>query len=244
VSYADFITLLFAFFTTMYAISNVDVQKLSALKEAMQAAFDTMDLEPGTHAAGPAGPPAGQAPAPPPVPEPSRPARAGAPETPLEDVRQTLLARLQDAIAQEKVALEMDPRGLVVSIRETGSFATGSADLSRDAQTVVGEIARTLADIGNLIRIEGHSDDRPIHTPRFASNWELSTARATSVVAYLVEREELGPERLSAAGYAEFHPRVPNDSEENRARNRRVDVVILNPTTSQSEEPGYRGDRP
>ena len=82
-------------------------------------------------------------------------------------------------------------------------------------------------DRTNQIRIEGHTDDVPIHSARFASNWELSTARATAVVQWLIEREGMTPSRLSAAGYGEFHPRVPNDSTEARARNRRVDVVIL-----------------
>ncbi len=86
------------------------------------------------------------------------------------------------------------------------------------------------------MRVEGHTDDVPIHTARFASNWELSTARATIVVAYFVE-SGVWPTRLSAAGYAEFHPRQPNDSDASRARNRRVDVVVLNPGTVEREEP-------
>jgi len=77
----------------------------------------------------------------------------------------------------------------------------------------------------------------PIHTARFASNWDLSTARATTVVAMLVTDNTLPADRLSAAGYGEFHPRVPNDSDDNRAKNRRIDLVILNQTVSQAEEP-------
>ena len=87
------------------------------------------------------------------------------------------------------------------------------------------------------LRVEGHTDDVPIQTGRYASNWELSTARATTVVTYLLQDAGLAPERLSAAGYGEFHPRAPNTSPENRARNRRVDVVILRPETIASEEP-------
>jgi chemotaxis protein MotB len=134
------------------------------------------------------------------------------------------------------VDLELDPRGLVVSMREAGTFSTGRADLSADAQAVLAELARALAEVGNSVRVEGHTDDVPIHNERFASNWELSTARATGVVAYLLQ-QGVPPDRLSAAGYGEFHPREQNDSDANRARNRRVDVVVLNPVTQAREEP-------
>jgi chemotaxis protein MotB len=125
----------------------------------------------------------------------------------------------------------------VLSIREAGSFATGSADLSLVARGLLGDVATSLREVGNFVRVEGHTDDVPIHTPRFASNWELSTARATTVVAFLLEAG-LPPRRLSAAGYGEFHPRVENDSDASRARNRRVDMVVLNPVTLAREEPG------
>jgi hypothetical protein len=97
-------------------------------------------------------------------------------------------------------------------------------------------LAKTLRPLGNSIRIEGHTDDRPIHTARYSSNWELSTARASAVVAFLIETHDFAPGRLSAAGYGEFHPRVANDSPTNRARNRRVDIVILN-SASAAQEP-------
>jgi chemotaxis protein MotB len=87
------------------------------------------------------------------------------------------------------------------------------------------------------VRIEGHTDNVPIHTERFASNWELSTLRATTVVRFFIDRAGVAPERLSAAGYAEYFPRVPNDSDANRAMNRRVDIVILTAETQRTEEP-------
>jgi chemotaxis protein MotB len=148
---------------------------------------------------------------------------------------------LKPAVADGRVSLEMDRRGLVISIRETGTFKTGSADLSETTRSLIGEVGASLRTIDNLVRVEGHTDDVPIHTQRFASNWELSTARATAVVAYLVQDFGVQPDRLSAAGYAEFHPRVPNADDASRARNRRVDIVILNQTTSQAEEPGTPG---
>ena len=117
----------------------------------------------------------------------------------------------------------MDPRGLVISIRETGSFTVGSADLSESARTLLPEIGGPLSELDNPIRIEGHTDDVPIRTPRFHSNWELSTARATSVITFLVETVGIDAQRLSAAGYGEFKPRRPTAT---RTRGHRTGVSI------------------
>jgi chemotaxis protein MotB len=234
VSYADFITLLFAFFTTMYAISTVDARKLTLVVDSMNAAFAKGDvaalperLGTGT-SPGPSKPDV--------LPKAVHPGSEVHTEVPLEALKVRLQTQLTGQITDGLVDVEVDPRGLVVSIREAGSFGTGSADLSLVARGVLEEVAQSLHDIGNLVRVEGHTDDVPIHTPRFESNWELSTARATAVVAHFLARG-LSPARFSAAGYAEFHPRVANDSDANRARNRRVDLVILNPVTVAREEP-------
>jgi chemotaxis protein MotB len=152
-------------------------------------------------------------------------------------LRQQLAARLERQIAQGHVEIGVDARGLVVSIREAGSFPSGSAALSESARTLLAQVAAPLSELPHPVRIEGHTDDTPIRNSRFGSNWELSTARATQVIAYLQKDLGLAATRLSAAGYGEFHPRVPNDSPEARAQNRRVDLVILNTTTSTAEEP-------
>jgi chemotaxis protein MotB len=219
VSYADFITLLFAFFTTMYAISTVDAKKLNSMAASVQVAF-----EPNT-AAGTTVPPRVE------------PVAVGVPKVSgpsdqlgLVDLETRLTARLAKATSENRVEIENDHRGLVVSIRESGSFAPGSTDLSGPAQALLNDLGAALVEVGNKVLIEGHTDDVPIRTARFASNWELSTARATAVIAYLLDHFAIRPERLSAAGYAEYHPRVPNGSAENRARNRRVDIVILRPS--------------
>ena len=101
----------------------------------------------------------------------------------------------------------------------------------------MGRVGTVLIALPNAVRVEGHTDDTPIKNARFASNWDLSTARATRVVAYFILRAGLQPERLSAAGYSEYHPRAGNTTTEGRARNRRVDIVILNSTTAAAEEP-------
>jgi chemotaxis protein MotB len=225
ISYADFVTLLFAVFVTMYAISRVDAQKLRTMAESMQQAFQPgmasgasmIALSPGAAVAG-------------------KPAVvSGTPG--LEGLRARLAAQFVAQNVQGWVDLEIDSRGLLISIREVGAFAAGSADLSAEAQTLLQSIGAVLAGVDNQIRIEGHTDDVPIHTSRFASNWQLSAARATTVVAFLLEHTETRPERVSVAGYAEYHPRVPNTSEAGRSLNRRVDLVVLNSATQSTEEP-------
>jgi len=236
VSYADFITLLFAFFTTMYAISTVDARKLGTVVSSMQAAFAAGKAE---RPVGPGGMPQKLL-LPVPPQQGARPDVARRGDTPqgleVHEVKAKLQTRLASQVESGLVDVELDPRGLVVSIREAGSFATGRADLSPVIQDVLAELAQALSEVGNAVRVEGHTDDVPIHNDRFKSNWELSTARATAVVAFLLERG-LQPDRLSAAGYGEFHPRVGNDSDASRAQNRRVDIIVLNPLTQAREEP-------
>ena len=119
-----------------------------------------------------------------------------------------------------------DRRGLVISLPESATFASGSATLTREAETFLTRLAEVLRPTTAEMRIEGHTDDVPVAGGRFGSNWELSTARASAVVLYLLANATLAPERLSAAGYGEFHPRAPNATPEQRALNRRVDVVV------------------
>ena len=227
VSYADFITLLFAFFTTMYAISTVDARKLSSMVESMNEAFDSRGIA---------------VPAPDAAPPRRADGKSVARPTPEEEERR-LAAAIRERLAGTAVDVEIDRRGIVVSLREAGSFPTGSADLAPAAREILAGLSSTVGDDpGTKLRIEGHTDDVPIQGGRFRSNWELSTARATSVVTFLVEQAGVSPQRLSAAGYGEFHPRVPNVTPADRARNRRVDIVILYDGTAQAEEPGRPGD--
>lgn len=222
VSYADLITLLFAVFAMLYASSTVDAKKLSAVVDSMKLVFAGTGanrsgvLDSGSVHLLPA--------------EPLR-------RDDLSVVRSLIASDLMREIENGQVTVETDQRGVVVSIREAGSFPTGSAELPPQAKELFARLARRLHGIPNAVRVEGHTDDVPIRTPQYASNWELSTARATRVVAFLMNEADIEPGRLSAAGYAQFHPVARNDSPENRARNRRVDLVILNATTRTLEEP-------
>lgn len=207
ISYADFITLLFAFFTTLYAISTVDDAKLSRV---------AVGLQEGLHS-----------------PASVRDAHGAIPTTGLSlltqeqlDARVVLERDMAEDLRSGRMELLEDGRGLVLSIPEASAFVSGSAELSDASQQAIARLAASLRELRNPVLIEGHTDDVPIHTVRFASNWELSTARATAVVQWLIERGGVDASRLSAAGYGEFHPRVPNESAQARARNRRVDVVI------------------
>lgn len=216
ISYADFMTLLCAFFLTMYA---------AVLAKTAE-----------------------QTPTPAPVPaavvEPAVPAQPSAAEQAAADAARraaTLRDEVEIALAPELAAgylqLIDDPRGLVIEVPEAGSFEVGQADLSREAAAMLGRVAGVLTTLPNAVRIEGHTDDTPIRTSRYQSNWELSTARATRVVAFLIGDGSLAPARLSAAGYGEFRPRAANASPAGRARNRRVDLVLLNDATARAEEP-------
>jgi chemotaxis protein MotB len=219
VSYADFITLLFAFFTVMYASSTVDAQKFGSMVMAMQTVFSggTGDV-PGAVLVPPATPSIEQR------------------NSSLVLVAAQMQRDLAGHVAAGRVSIDMDQRGVIVSIQESGSFVTGRAELPPAAQALIRQIAAGLVALPNAIRVEGHTDDVPIQTARYESNWDLSTARATRVVEQLM-LAGVAASRLSAAGYSEFHPRVANDSPENRARNRRVDLVILNAATEAAEEP-------
>jgi chemotaxis protein MotB len=135
----------------------------------------------------------------------------------------------------DAVRMTTTPRGLVISLAASRFFAPASAELTAEALPVLESIGAVLAPLRLSVRIEGHTDDRPIATEHFPSNWELSAARATAVVRYLLEHFELAPERLTAAAYASYRPVAPNADEEGRSRNRRVDVVVLSPLEARQE---------
>jgi len=126
----------------------------------------------------------------------------------------------------DKVKLEVTDKGILVRIDSPILFELGSADLKPEAFPILDKVIEMTRNWPNEIRIEGHTDDLPIHTDKFPSNWELSTARALSVLKYFLKRGSVEPERLSAVGYGEYHPLVPNTSPENRAKNRRVEIYI------------------
>ncbi len=145
----------------------------------------------------------------------------------LTALRRELEQALAPEISRQEVAVRTEPDGLVVSLREIGFFNSGSADIRANSLNAFSRLAELLAQKQYRIRIEGHTDNVPIHNQQFADNWELSTARATEMIRLLITKYSFPAERLSAAGYAEFHPVSDNRTDAGRAMNRRLDVVIL-----------------
>jgi chemotaxis protein MotB len=156
------------------------------------------------------------------------------------DLQQELQKALAPEIFKKDVSLRTQPDGLVISLREVGFFDSGSAELRATAMPAFQRIAQVLLERPYQIRIEGHTDNVAIHTAKFASNWELSTARAIEVIRLLISDMRFPPERLSAGGYGEFHPVASNATEQGRSQNRRVDIVILRPIAAESEKAAVR----
>lgn len=202
-TYADLITLLMAFFIVMYAMSSVDVGKYRALAYSLRGAlvgnsFIDLPMQ-GTEA----------------------------PPEPLQAVGEEVAQALAETGLEGQGAVFRTERGVVISLYGAVLFDLGKADIRPEAAAILDRVGVALTRVPNYVSVEGSTDDLPINTAIFPTNWELSVRRATSVVRYFVDRHGLDPRRFLAVGYGEYQPMFPNDSEANRARNRRVDIVIL-----------------
>lgn len=228
VSYADFITLLFAFFVVMYATSKADVKKQMQMANSIDAAFRTLGLFQQI-------PPRNAVPGParnqdaPPTPIAAMDDDLMAPpavKVDLEKLQDRLTGMLSNQIAEHIVSMRIGRDGLVISLREAGFYDSGSAEVHASSLPILNRIATTLATTPYDIRIEGHTDNVPIHTEQFDSNWELSATRATRLTRIFVANN-FASYRMSASGYSEFHPVAPNDTLSGRSQNRRVDIIVL-----------------
>jgi len=148
-----------------------------------------------------------------------------------------LSTQLADEIKEGKVEVSMTPRGIVVSLKQAAFFPSGTDAVEPDTMSTIEKVAVALKAVENPVRIEGHTDSIPIHTARFRSNWDLSAARSISIMEVLSSRFAISPQRLAIAGYADTVPVADNDTPEGRARNRRVDLVILNNYALAKTEP-------
>ena len=232
VSYADFITLLFAFFVVLYASSKADQKKQVQVAQAIDSAFKSLGMFPDTtrrlvdlknvsaiskdDPVAPMNIVMGE--------DVLAPAKV---KEDLEQVQNQLEKMLSNQIADHTVSVKMGRDGLVISLREAGFFSSGSAMPHPGTLPVLREIADALGRIPYDVRVEGHTDDVPIHNAEFDSNWELSSARATRIARIFLATKSIAPEHLSAAGYAEFHPVASNSTDAGRAENRRVDLVVM-----------------
>lgn len=229
ITYSDLITLLLIFFVVMYTLSKIDANKYyaiaSSLAKTMGSSQSIMDN-------------AGAAIVPGAAREKSN--EQGMPESVEQRNMESIKRQIQDYIDKNglsgKVTVAIEERGVVVSFQDVVLFPLGVADLNPSSTQIVDKIGAILHQTNNYIRVEGHTDNLPIRTSKFPSNWELSLARAASVVHRLIEYSGIPAERLSATGYGEYRPRRPNDSDANRQQNRRVDIVVLR-TKFEGAEP-------
>ena len=147
-------------------------------------------------------------------------------QAPFDKLAQSLAPELE----RKELLLSLTAKGIVISLKDGAYFTSGSADLGKGAIESIGKIAAVICELPNPVRLEGHSDSVPIHTPRFHDNWSLSAARSIAVLTLLETRFDVPSSRLTIAGYADNQPVSENESAEGRARNRRVDIVILGET--------------
>lgn len=234
VSYADFITLLFAFFVVMYSISQVNESKYRVLSSTLMEAFEparAIDpiqvgqpaLSPSTSAIDIRGDARGDTEQP----------RLGHPGGTAEDgelgelgeLARRISSRFSELVGEDLLEVYANEYWLQVELRDSILFESGSAELSAQARDIFSEMARLLAEYDNPVQVEGHTDNQPIRNQRYPSNWELSAARASAIVK-LLSGAGVGPQRLSAVGYGEHQPATDNETPEGRAKNRRVSLMI------------------
>jgi chemotaxis protein MotB len=241
VSYADFITLLFAFFVVLYATAEADQKKQAAFSESINEAFRALGIFPDALQHREGANVASDAKETPAVPmnivmgeDVLAPAQV---KKDLEQIGRELQQKLSNEVANHTVSIQMGRDGLVISMREAGFFASGSSTPKPETTQTLRRIATALSRSHFDLRVEGHTDNIPIHNLQFDSNWELSTSRATNIARLLLDMNGIRPDRLAAAGYAEFHPVAPNSTPEGRAKNRRVDLVVLPRSKVDFSEP-------
>ncbi len=214
-TFGDMMTLLLVFFVLLYSFSSMDVEKFRGFISALQSQLGVLDggqtITPNPNIdAGTLGEDYAQAP------------------QNIQQIMRELDNYIESNGLGERVNVENKRKGLVISLTGEILYELGRAEIREQGREILAIISDILKDIPNDIMIEGHTDDLPIRTDEFPSNWELSTARAVNVIKFLIEERDFDPARLSAAGYSEYRPVADNDSSESRAENRRVEVVVLN----------------
>ncbi|HHI03728.1 MAG TPA: chemotaxis protein MotB [candidate division Zixibacteria bacterium] len=217
-TYADLITLLLAFFIVMYSMSQVDAKKFGRMSDALSGVLKggTVIIKRGSQIG-------------------IMPGGGVLKTAVLKSIGESIENDFMGKGNEKLVNTEVSERGLVIHIMESALFKLGSADLTEKAIKTLDVVAEHIKSLPNHIRIEGHTDNRPINTLKYPSNWELSSARATEVVRYFIDEHNIRPDKISALGYGEFRPLVPNNTEDNRAKNRRVDILIMTMEITASE---------
>lgn len=232
-SYADFITLLFVFFVILYSMSSVDAQKYKAVSEAFNVALgggkSIIELNGGAGSTDKTGDQKAQETEP--QKQENTPPSGNGNQKGEADTMQQLKKELDTYLGQKgmttSVSSVINERGLEVSLNDAEFFDSGRAEIKPGSREKIIEIGKILSKMQNYVRVEGHTDNRPISTSEFKSNWELSVIRATTVTKLLISEAGIPSSKIAAVGYGEFRPKGDNNTEQGRAQNRRVDIVIL-----------------
>lgn len=244
IALADMMTLLMVTFLMMFAISTLDLKKFQTFKQAFAKGTGTVLPQlpgegvptEGEAANKPLAPkngnPVPQASAW--VPNPGGPAKPVLDRAKLEELRKVLVKQIQKAGLADRVEVANDPRGLVLYVTSGVLFDSGKARLTPSGDLLLQGLGPVLRPMGNNLVVEGHTDNRPINSDAFPSNWELSTARATAVLRHLIEHEDVPPGRLSAVGYADTRPRAAGTDEAALSKNRRVEIVVEAPKLAET----------
>jgi chemotaxis protein MotB len=235
VSYADFITLLFAFFVVMFASSQTDKSRAKQISDSIEAALKdgkSISMAPRVlRILGGTVDDKGQGNAQMKGPGGAQKAAKEAQEEQVVELTPSLkqlTSQLKAEIDAGMVEISMEPRGLVVSLKQTAFFPSGADVIPASSYGPLGKVASGLNMVPNPLRIEGHTDAQPIHSSRFNSNWELSAARSIAMMHLMVTKFGVAEQRMAITGFADTMPEAPNDTVEGRAKNRRVDIVIMN----------------
>lgn len=231
VTYGDMVTLLLVFFIVLYAMANTDLKNFEKIALSLRLAFNGSSstnsvMQSPEDSATQMNP------------EQSNSAPIFFDSLPPKHrdfvkISSELTAFAQELGVQGDISINMTMEGIIISLSEKLTFEPGETALRPEVSEVLDKVVDLLVPIDNKVRIEGHTDSIPTNSPMYPSNWELSVLRAVSVVQYLQDEGDIAPERLQAAGNAEFDPIVPNDTRENRARNRRVNIIIIYPGESR-----------
>jgi chemotaxis protein MotB len=212
-TFSDMTTLLLTFFVLLLSMANFDPVKIANLMESMQGAFGIMETFPTI-------------PIHPIVDIPKKTGDEQKKKQSLKDAEK-IKTVIRDKKLDEAVKVEVTEKGIAIMLRDPVGFASGSADLKDQGKEILKDISDVIKNNPSLkVRVEGHTDDVPIHSNRYRSNWELSSSRSLSVVQLLSEQTGIQPQNMSAVGYGEYRPIVPNSSPENRSKNRRIQIFV------------------
>jgi len=216
-TYSDLVTQLLCFFVMLFALSSISETKYEQIAASLRAALSG---SPSVLSGGIS-----------PLGDPLPFEISSHISEEFQEVYEEIEAMLAEEGVGVAVEIYSEERGMVISFKEKIFFNIGSAELLPEARNLLLRVGKILVADDHDIRVEGHTCDLPIRNASFPSNWELSTSRATNVTRFLIDEAGIDPGRLGATGYAEFRPIAPNNSEENRVRNRRVDILLLSRNT-------------